>query len=202
MSGLGDPIVTSARARRPPVRKHARTLNRQALHRHWVEGGPLSAGEQLGASDKHRVDYVPVHRRGAPGRALAAGARGPPGQALLPSSVTGARWATRTSDRRVRLGSEAPVPMPEVSASQARGDVAQYRTEDVGAVVGTELIGDGQQQSVGGGDRLILAQLLDELLGFPGVGLPPALLRDARGLADRQSKGCCTETRRTELWRT
>jgi len=35
-------------------------------------------------------------------------------------------------------------------------DVAQHRTEDVGAVIHTELIGDGQQQGVGGGDRLIV----------------------------------------------
>ena len=46
----------------------------------------------------------------------------------------------------------------------------------MGAVVHTELIGDSQQQSVGGGDRLILGQLLDELLGLPGVSLAEARL--------------------------
>jgi hypothetical protein len=40
--------------------------------------------------------------------------------------------------------------------AKLRCDVAQYRIKDVGAVVHTELIGDSQQQSVGGGDRLIL----------------------------------------------
>jgi hypothetical protein len=44
--------------------------------------------------------------------------------------------------------------------AELRRDVAQERIEDVGAVVDTELIGDRQQQRVGGGDRLILGQLL------------------------------------------
>ena len=60
--------------------------------------------------------------------------------------------------------------------AKLRRDVAQYRVEDVGAVVDTELIRDRQQQSVGGGNRLILGQLLDELLGLPGVCLAEARL--------------------------
>ena len=63
-----------------------------------------------------------------------------------------------------------------VSASQARARRAQQRIKDVGAVVDAKLIGDGQQQSVGGGDCLILGELLDELPGFSGVGLAEARL--------------------------
>src|ERR1022692_1977847 len=58
--------------------------------------------------------------------------------------------------------------------AKLRRNVAQDRIEDVGAVVDTKLIGDSQQQGVGGGDRLILGQLLDERLGFPGISFAEA----------------------------
>ena len=50
------------------------------------------------------------------------------------------------------------------SPAKLRRNVAQDRIEDVSAVVHPKLIGDGQQQGVGGGDRVILGQLLDERL--------------------------------------
>ncbi len=54
--------------------------------------------------------------------------------------------------RRSGLGALRPsVP------AKLRSDVAQHRIEDVGAVVHTELIGDSQQQSVGGGDGLVVS---------------------------------------------
>ena len=66
--------------------------------------------------------------------------------------------------------SEVPRPVPSLSSSatsrrsapaKLRRDIAQYRVEDMGAVVDTELIGDSQQQGVGSGDRLIVGQLFD-----------------------------------------
>ena len=44
----------------------------------------------------------------------------------------------------------------------------------MGTVVDTELVGDRQQQGVRSGDRLVLGQLLDELVGLRGVGLAEA----------------------------
>ena len=82
-------------------------------------------------------------------------------------SPTGRRNPARTHLLRISRSS-APAKL--------RRYVAQDRIEDVGAVVDTELVGDRQQQSIGGGDRLILGQLLDERLGFPGVGLAKACL--------------------------
>ena len=46
----------------------------------------------------------------------------------------------------------------------------------MGAVVDAELIGDRQQQGVGGSDRLVPRQFLDELRGFCGIGLAEARL--------------------------
>ena len=65
--------------------------------------------------------------------------------------------------------------VPRWSApAELRRDVGQERLEDVGAVVDTELVGDGEQQGVGGGDGLIGGQLPDELIWLTGVGLAEA----------------------------
>ena len=42
--------------------------------------------------------------------------------------------------------------------------------EEVGVVVDAELVGDGEQQGVGGGDRFVVGEFLDQLLGLSGVG--------------------------------
>ena len=44
----------------------------------------------------------------------------------------------------------------------------------MGVVVDAELVGDGQQQGVGRGDRLVLAEVLDQLVGLAGVRLAEA----------------------------
>ena len=51
------------------------------------------------------------------------------------------------------------------------GYVTHKRVEDVRAVVDSELVGDSEQQRVGGSDRLILRELLDEPLRVSGVRL-------------------------------
>jgi hypothetical protein len=58
--------------------------------------------------------------------------------------------------------------------------IAQYRTKDVGAVFHTELIGDSEQQSSGGGDRLILSQVLDEPLRLSGAPIDEIWLKSLR----------------------
>src|SRR5450755_446337 len=55
-------------------------------------------------------------------------------------------------------------------------DVLQERFQDVCAVFDSELVGDREQQRVGGSDRLILRELLDEPLGVSGVRLAEARL--------------------------
>ena len=90
---------------------------------------------------------------------------------------------TATTGRRRRIPANQPVPdllsqldsdheahaviVARSAPAKLRRDVAQDRIEDVGAVVHTELIGDSQQQCVGGGDRLVLGQLLYEFSGSP-----------------------------------
>ena len=84
-----------------------------------------------------------------------------------PVGHNGREFAPVVAGRRrpARAGSHASVPSS--SPSERWRNVAQYGINDVGAVVDTKLIRDGQQQRVGGGDRFILRQLFDELLRSP-----------------------------------
>src|SRR5664279_4517829 len=63
---------------------------------------------------------------------------------------------------------------PSASASapaKLRCDVPEDAVQQVRVVVDAELVRDGQQQCVRGGDRLVAGELLDELLGLPCVRL-------------------------------
>src|SRR3954462_13850482 len=53
--------------------------------------------------------------------------------------------------------------------AKARGDMFKNRLDDVGVVVDTELVGDGQEQCVGLCDGFVFRQLLDELVRHVGV---------------------------------
>ena len=60
-----------------------------------------------------------------------------------------------------------------LSASRAAGATwVRIALDDVGVVVDAELVRDGEQQGVGRGDRLVLGQLLDQLVGLGGVRPP------------------------------
>src|SRR5690606_31030512 len=60
-----------------------------------------------------------------------------------------------------------PSACPErLAPAKARCDVLENALDDVGVVVDTQLVGDGQQQRIGFGDRLVPPQLLDQLVGF------------------------------------
>ena len=63
--------------------------------------------------------------------------------------------------------------------SERRRDVGQDRFDHMGVVVDAELVGDGQQQRVGLGDRFVLLQLLDQDIGLGGV----AAAEDRPGLS-------------------
>ena len=54
------------------------------------------------------------------------------------------------------------------------GDVAQQAVEQVRVVVDAELVREGDEQGVRGGDRLVLGQLLDEPVGLAGIRLAEA----------------------------
>ncbi len=54
---------------------------------------------------------------------------------------------------------------PSAGATYFRIDL-----DDVGIVFHAELVGDGQQQRIGLGDRLVLLQLLNESIGLGGIG--------------------------------
>ena len=56
------------------------------------------------------------------------------------------------------------LPPPELGC-----DVLEDALDDVGVVVDAELVRHGQEQRVGGGDRLVLGQLADEQVGLGGV---------------------------------
>ena len=55
--------------------------------------------------------------------------------------------------------------------AELRGEVSQDAVEEAGVVVDAELVGDGEEQGVGGGDRLVVGEFLHQLLGLAGVGL-------------------------------
>src|SRR5690606_17833541 len=54
--------------------------------------------------------------------------------------------------------------------AEGRGDVGEHRLDQVGVVVHAELVGHGEQEGVGGGDRLVAGELVDEDVGLGGVG--------------------------------
>ena len=70
-------------------------------------------------------------------------------------------WPTVTADRvgpaslAARSGHGCRSAQLNSAPAKLRRNIAQDRIDDVGAVVDTELIGDGQQERVGGSDRLI-----------------------------------------------
>src|SRR5450631_109651 len=78
--------------------------------------------------------------------------------------------------RQCAFGGHSSPRRASSTPAELRRDVAHERIEDVRAVVDTELVGDRQQQGVRGGDRLVLGELLDQLLRFPGVRLAEACL--------------------------
>ena len=53
--------------------------------------------------------------------------------------------------------------------AERRRDVLQDRLDDVGVVVDAELVRHGQQQGIGFGDRLVLLELLDQLIRLGGI---------------------------------
>src|SRR5664280_667936 len=79
--------------------------------------------------------------------------------------------------------SRRPSPAtPHSAPAETRSDVCEDRLEDVGVVVDAELVGDRQQHGVGGRDRLVAGQLLDQLVGLGRVRAPehgPEVVDDA-----------------------
>ena len=72
------------------------------------------------------------------------------------------------------LGTSAP--------AETRSDVSEDRLEDVGVVLDAELVRDRQQHGVGGRDRLVAGQLLDQLVWLGRVRAPehgPEVVDDA-----------------------
>src|SRR5690606_8468599 len=57
---------------------------------------------------------------------------------------------------------------------QGGGEMGQHRLQHVGVVVDAELVRDGDEQRVGGGDRLVLGKLLDQPVRLAGVALAEA----------------------------
>src|SRR5690554_2230366 len=54
--------------------------------------------------------------------------------------------------------------------AEGRGDVFQDRLDHMGAIFHAELVGDGEKQRVGFGNRLVLTQLFNENFWLGGVG--------------------------------
>ncbi len=65
--------------------------------------------------------------------------------------------------------------------TQAQGYVLEDRLDGMGVVVDAELIGDGEQEGVGGGDRLVLLELGDEGVGLGGVAAAEDRLQPGPG---------------------
>src|SRR5574337_1056404 len=84
------------------------------------------------------------------------------GSAFRSSAWAG--WRLRSSSVRP-CGAD-----PESAPAELRGDVAQDALDDVGVVVDAELVGDRQEQRVGGGDGRVGRQLPDESIRLRGVG--------------------------------
>src|SRR5262245_10776731 len=64
----------------------------------------------------------------------------------------------------------APYTRPDgLPPAELGSDVVEDALDDVGVVVHAELVGDGEQQRVGRSDRLVLGELLHELLRVGGV---------------------------------
>jgi hypothetical protein len=57
----------------------------------------------------------------------------------------------------------------DLPPAEGGGDVLEDRLDDVGVVLDAELVGDGQQQRVGGSDGLVLLQLLNEDVRLRGI---------------------------------
>jgi hypothetical protein len=53
--------------------------------------------------------------------------------------------------------------------AELRGDKLEDAVDGVGVVVHAQLVRDGQEQGVGGGDGLVHGELLDQHVGFGGV---------------------------------
>ena len=64
---------------------------------------------------------------------------------------------------------QGPQGATDVTASQTRRDVREDRLDDVGVVVDAKLVGHGEQQRVGLGDRFVFLELLDQHIGLGGV---------------------------------
>ncbi len=84
-----------------------------------------------------------------------------------------AQTSGTTANRRAN-GTATAEPVGGSAPAEGRGHVVHDRLQHVGAVVDAELVGDGQQQGVGGGDRLVAGQLLDQPVGLAGVRLAEA----------------------------
>ena len=85
------------------------------------------------------------------------------------SSATSSRASRAPASRAEEARHEAT---PAASApAQLRRDVPDDAVQQVRVVVDAELVRDRQQQRVRGGDRLVLGELLDELVGLPGIRL-------------------------------
>ena len=66
-----------------------------------------------------------------------------------------------------RYGARGPIGS---APAQRRRDMRQDAFQHVRIVIDAQLVWHGQQQRVGFGDRLILAQLLDQPVGLRGIG--------------------------------
>ena len=53
--------------------------------------------------------------------------------------------------------------------AELRGDKREDAPDGVGVVVDAQLVRDGQEQRVGGGDGLVLGELFDQHIGLGGV---------------------------------
>ena len=96
----------------------------------------------------------------SPGGSLAKLTTEPPAKALSAGADAVRHPGVQTTRR-----SERSAP------AQLRRDVPDDAVQQVRVVVDAELVRDRQQQRVRGGDRLVPGELLDELVGLPGVRL-------------------------------
>ena len=87
-------------------------------------------------------------------------------------------------------GSDELGKFPETAAAsapaQAGGDMLEDRLDDVGVVVDTELIGDGQEQRVSLGDGFVFRELLDEDVRLSGV----AAAKNGSGVVAEEADLC------------
>src|SRR6187399_1245121 len=95
-------------------------------------------------------------------------------------SATVAILADRKNHRSQVGRSRAPRSAP----AEGRRDVLHDALDDVGVVLDAELARHGEQKRVGGGDRLVLRELLDEGVGLARVGTTEDRARALVDVAD------------------